>query len=167
VARVLLLTLCYCALLGAQQKPPAEPPEPPEEDESLKPKEYAFNPVQAKKELTAGNFYFKKGSFRAAATRYLEATRWDPGFAEAFRKLGESSEKARDYAEARSAYTKYVEIAEDQKDAEEIKKRIAKLPKASVPPPPKPGTEPLDKVPEEKLPPNRVPSYNRPLPTRR
>jgi predicted TPR repeat methyltransferase len=99
--------------------------------------------------------------------RFQEATRWDPGFAEAFRKLGESSEKARDYATARQAYTKYVELAEDPKDADEIKKRIAKLPKASVPPPPKPGTEPLDKVPTDKLPPNRVPPYSRPLPTRR
>ena len=35
---------------------------PPEEDASIATKEYAFNPLQAKKEITTGNYYFKKGS---------------------------------------------------------------------------------------------------------
>ena len=48
------------------------PAEPPEEDSSLKPREYSFNPVQAKKEIVAGNFYFKKGNYRAAVQRFTE-----------------------------------------------------------------------------------------------
>ena len=45
-----------------QQVQPKEA-EPPEEDEASKPKEYAFNPLQAEKEVTVGNYYFKKGSY--------------------------------------------------------------------------------------------------------
>ena len=33
-----------------------------------------FNPLQSKKEATVGEFYFKKGDYRAAAGRFSEAT---------------------------------------------------------------------------------------------
>src|SRR5262249_55319484 len=112
VARVFFVALLFGRLLWAQQQPPPIP-EPPEEDEALKPKEYALNPVQAKKEITAGNFYMKKGNYRAAATRFLEASRWDPGSAEAFHRLGEASEKTSDFATAATAYAKYLELDKD------------------------------------------------------
>jgi tetratricopeptide (TPR) repeat protein len=117
------------------QKPPqpaAPPPEPPEEDESLAPKVYALNPVQAKKEITAGDTYFKKPNYSAAANRYLEATRWDPGSAEAFRKLGEAREKLRQYGRAREAYSKYIELADDAKEKEALEKKMAKWPDAAA-----------------------------------
>jgi tetratricopeptide (TPR) repeat protein len=112
-----------------QTRPNApEEEEPPEEDPSLKPKEYALNPLEAERNVTAGNFYFRKGNFRAAAKRYLEATRWNPADAEAFLKLGESDEKIHDFPVAREAYSKYVQLAPDAKNAPEIKKKIAKWP---------------------------------------
>src|SRR5690348_1114057 len=40
---------------------------PPEENKSIAVKEYAFNPLQALKEIRTGNYYYKKGAFRAAA----------------------------------------------------------------------------------------------------
>ena len=63
-----MVCLAGCLYASPQAKPPAPPTEqePPEEDESLKPKEYTLNPVQSARELTAGNFYFKKGNYRAA-----------------------------------------------------------------------------------------------------
>jgi tetratricopeptide (TPR) repeat protein len=122
VARTLFPALILCCVLGAQQNPP----EPPEEDPSFAPREYALNPVQAKKEVTAGNFYYKKGNYRAAATRYLEATRWDPGWPEAFLKLGQASEKARDYKAAAAAYKTYVELEPDAKNADSLRKKIGK-----------------------------------------
>jgi len=130
VARVFLAGCLFtCALvpfqLSAQQPPP---PEPPEEDESLIPKEYAFNPLESARNITAGNFYFKKGNYRAASKRYLEATRWDPGSAEAFLKLAETDEKLKDFARARDAYTKYLGVSPDAKNAEAIKKKIARWP---------------------------------------
>ncbi len=131
---------CFLTCALAAQPPPASqkklqtpPPkqeevEPPEEDETLKPAEYALNPLEAARNITKGNFYFKKGNYRAAAKDYMEATRWDPGSAEAFLKLAESDEKLKDRDGARDAYAKYLALAPEAKNAAEIKKRIAKWP---------------------------------------
>lgn len=107
----------------AQQRKPPEP-EPPEEDESLQPKEYTFNPLQAESEFKIGNFYYKKGSWRAASKRYEEATRWNPNYPEAFLRLGECLEKMNDPKKAKAAYTKYLELSPDAKDAAAIRKKI-------------------------------------------
>jgi tetratricopeptide (TPR) repeat protein len=124
-----------CAL--AQQQPPAPkkatPPaqkeeEPPEEDESLKPKVYDLNPLESEHNIVTGDFYFKKGKFQAAQRRYSEATKWDPGSALAFFKLGEVDEKLRDRNGARAAYEKCVEVASDAKMVAEAKRKLEKLP---------------------------------------
>jgi tetratricopeptide (TPR) repeat protein len=130
VARAFLATSLLACVLSAQKPPAATPPEPPEEDESLAPKVYALNPVQAKKEITAGDYYFKKPNYSAAAKRYLEATRWDPGSAEAFLKLGESLEKLRQYGPAREAYSKYIDLTDDPKEKDTIRKKMDKWPDA-------------------------------------
>ena len=119
-------------LVAQQPKPPAPPAtqeqEPPEEDPDLKPKEYSFNPLEASRNIVAGNFYFKKGNYRAASRRYLEASKWDPTSAEALLKLGEADEKMRDFPAARQAYEKYLTVASDAKDLDTVKKKIAALP---------------------------------------
>ena len=134
MARAIFAAALFACVLSAQKPPqPVAPPsEPPEEDESLAPKIYALNPVQAKKEITAGDYYFKKPNYSAAAKRYLEATRWDPGSAEAWRKLGETREKLREYGAAREAYLKYIELAEDPKEKDALRKKIAKWPDAAA-----------------------------------
>lgn len=119
----------------AERPPAVQPPkgpvievEPPEEDESAKPKEYAFNPLQAEKELRVGNFYWKKKSYKAAALRYEEATKWNPGAAEAWFRLGEAREKLNQPAEARVAYEQFLEVGQDDKRVADVKKRMVKLP---------------------------------------
>jgi tetratricopeptide (TPR) repeat protein len=102
--------------------------EPPEEDEAFREKEYAFNPLQAQKEMTVGNFYFKKGSFRAAAIRYAEAVKWNPGFGDAWFRLGETYEKLGEKDKAIEAYEKLVEVQPDHKKASEARKKIGKKP---------------------------------------
>ena len=113
VSRVLLATLLLAFSLIAQNKTPAPSPnppaapqeaEPPEEDESLKPKEYTLNPLQAATEINVGDQHVKKGKYSAAVYRYLEASRWDPGSAEAFLKLGGAYEKLHDFPNAREAF---------------------------------------------------------------
>jgi tetratricopeptide (TPR) repeat protein len=117
----LLLTLS--ALLAQQQPPVAQ--EPPEEDSTLvDKKEYSFNPLQAEKELKTGDFYAKKGNHKAAAIRYQEATKWNPGLADAWLKLGESLEKRKDTKGAREAFAKYLELAPDAKNAAAIRKKL-------------------------------------------
>jgi tetratricopeptide (TPR) repeat protein len=122
------MALWLCVVALAQQPKKADEQNPPEEDESLTaPKEYTFNPLQAAKEIRIGNYYFKKGSFKAAAIRFEEATKWNPGEVEAYLRLGEARERQRDLKAAVEAYTKYVELAPDAKNTAEIKKKIQKI----------------------------------------
>jgi tetratricopeptide (TPR) repeat protein len=100
--------------------------EPPEEDESLAPKTYSFNPLEAEKDLKVGLYYFKKGNYKASTSRFREATLWNPNFAEAFLRLGESEEKLHDKKAADEAYTKYLALSPDGKEAEAIKKKLAR-----------------------------------------
>ena len=100
---------------------------PPEEDKSIAVKDYAFNPLQAQKEIRTGNYYFKKGSYRAAAGRFEEATKWNSGEPEAWLRLGEAQEKLKDHKAARTAYTKYLALAGESKIADEIRKKLEKL----------------------------------------
>jgi tetratricopeptide (TPR) repeat protein len=123
------------AALFAQQpasqktQPPPKYAEPPEEDESLKPQVYTLNPIEAQKNVVIGDYYFKKGKYQPAQGRYTEATKWDPGSAEAFLRLGEVDEKMHNRKGARVAYAKYLEISPNAKNAEEIRKKVAKWPK--------------------------------------
>ena len=109
-----------------KSKPPVQEEMPPEEDAAAKPKEYSFNPLQAQTELNAGEFYFKKGKYSAAAGRFREATMWNPGAAEAYLRLGETAEKQHDLKTENAAYSKYLELAPDSKRAPEIRKKLAK-----------------------------------------
>jgi tetratricopeptide (TPR) repeat protein len=135
MSRRWILPLAFALVAIAQQAPPKKETKPasqqeqapPEEDESLVPKEYSFNPLQAAKELRVGNYYFKKHAYRAASQRFLEATKWDGTLAEAYLRLGESKEKQHDRKAAAEAYAKYLEVAPDAKDAPEVKKRLDKL----------------------------------------
>jgi len=134
MSRRWILPLAFAVLASAQQapqkkeiKPAPQQQEPPEEDESLVPKEYSFNPLQAAKELKVGNYYFKKHNYRAASQRFTEATKWDGTLAEAYLRLGEAKEKQHDRKAAAEAYAKYLEITPDAKDAPEVKKRLDKL----------------------------------------
>ncbi|MGC8884665.1 MAG: tetratricopeptide repeat protein [Bryobacteraceae bacterium] len=130
MARV-LVTLLLAGVLHAWQPPapPSPPPaEPEEEDVTAKERTYEFNPIQAENELKVGRFYMRRGRWKAAAGRFEEATKWNPQSAEAWRLLGEAREKLKEFAAARAAYEKFLEIAGDSKDAADVRRRLAKLP---------------------------------------
>lgn len=131
----LLLAPCRAAQAGKDKPQPqqsttdqsAEQSLPEEDREAVKPaKPYVFNPLQAQKELKVGNFYFKKGSWNAAAIRFKEATRWNPNFAEAYLRLGEAQEKLNDSTAAREAFQRFLDLAPNDKRAAEIKKKLGK-----------------------------------------
>ena len=99
-----------------------------DEDEDLLPQtRYAFNPIQAKKDLKIGNFYARKGNHRAAAGRYLEATKWNPSYAEAYWRLGRSREKLKQPSDALEAYQRFLQLAPDDKRAGAAKQKIPAL----------------------------------------
>ena len=129
--RVFLASLLLSAALFAQDDAPL----PPEEDQNFAaPREYSFNPLQAQKELKIGKFYFKKGSYKAAALRAQEAIKWDDSLLDAYLMLGEARERLRDTDGARKAYTQFLELAGDTvKERKEIEKRLRKLAKADEP----------------------------------
>lgn len=101
---------------------------PPDEDATTaKPTEYVFNPVRSKKELSVGEFYFKKGDYRAAAGRFLEATNWNPGNADAWLRLGDARERMNDAKGAQTAYERFLKISPKGKNAEEVRRKLDKL----------------------------------------
>jgi tetratricopeptide (TPR) repeat protein len=108
------------------KSPQTQEQEPPEEDESLAPKTYSFNPLEAEKDLKVGLYYFKKGNYKASTSRFREATLWNPNFAEAFLRLGESEEKLKDKKAADEAFTKYLALSPDGKEADAVKKKLSR-----------------------------------------
>jgi tetratricopeptide (TPR) repeat protein len=99
----------------------------PEEDESLKPKVYPFNPLEADRNIKVGNFYMHKGTtggYRAAAGRYQDATKYNPTSAEAFFRLGEAEEKLKHADKAKAAFERVLKIAPDSKLARDAKKKL-------------------------------------------
>ncbi len=136
---LLILALLSTAAVWPQQQkqpPPSKPPkeepkaqpkeqEPPEEDESIAPKQYSFNPLEAERDLKVGNYYFKKGNYKGALSRFREATLWNPSYAEAYLRIAETEEKMKDKQAAQEAYAKYLELAPDSKEAASIKKKLS------------------------------------------
>ena len=122
--RHLFILTVFSVLLSAQKPAPAEQ-EPPEEDVNPNEvKEYVLNPLQAEKEMKIGAFYFKKGSFKAAQRRFDEATKWNPAAAEAWLRLGDTSAKLGDEKQARTAWTKFLELQPDGKNSDDVRKRL-------------------------------------------
>jgi tetratricopeptide (TPR) repeat protein len=135
----LWVSLAFAAFAAAQQAPPPKedlPPTegqsfpdqpPPEEDKAKIPEEYSFNPLKSKKDVTVGEFYFKKSDFKAAAGRFREATKWNDGNAEAWLRLGDAEDRMHDAKAAREAWEKYLQLAPDAKNAAEVRKKLEKL----------------------------------------
>ncbi|HET8546660.1 MAG TPA: tetratricopeptide repeat protein [Bryobacteraceae bacterium] len=124
ISRLILLGTVAAGLAAPQSRQSHEQ-EPPEEDREIeRVPEYTLNPLQADKELTIGKFYFRRGSFKAAARRFEEATKWNPGLAEAYLRLGEAQLKLKDAKAARAAFEKFLELEPDGKNAANVRKRL-------------------------------------------
>ena len=135
------VAMAFAAVAWAQQAPPPKEPDgpppaegqpppdqpPPEEDKAKVQEEYSFNPLKSKKDVTVGEFYFKKNDFKAAAGRFREATKWNDGNAEAWLRLGDAEDKMHDAKAAREAWEKYLQVAPDAKNAAEVRRKIEKL----------------------------------------
>ncbi len=133
-----LIAAVLAAQLQPQRPTPAPRLDPDLEEEETLDATYTFNPIQAQKELQVGDFYAKKGSWRAAAGRYERASKWQPDLAEAYYKLGLAREKLKRWQDAAEAYRKYLEQPGAEKRAGEVKKKILQLdkkPKADAPAP--------------------------------
>jgi tetratricopeptide (TPR) repeat protein len=86
-----------------------------------------YNPHKADKNVEVGDFYFKRGNYRAAESRYAEALLYMSNHAAATYKLAEAQEKLAKTAEARSNYQKYLKILPKGEYAELAKNALARL----------------------------------------
>jgi tetratricopeptide (TPR) repeat protein len=100
---------------------------PAEEDKSFLSEEHSFNPLQSQKSVEVGDHYLRNGKVQGAIYRYQDATLWNDGNAEAWRKLGQAEEKMKDTKAAKDAYQKYLELSPDAKDAAAIRRKLQSM----------------------------------------
>ncbi|MBV9761604.1 MAG: tetratricopeptide repeat protein [Acidobacteriaceae bacterium] len=125
---VCLLGFASSLAVSGQQKqatPPAEnEQEPPEEDESVAPEKFPLDPLESDRNVRVGNYYWRKGNYRAALQRYERATKYNPSSADAFFKVGEAEEKLKNKDAAKTAFQRVIQISPDSKTAHEAKKKL-------------------------------------------
>lgn len=87
--------------------------------------------MEADRDIKVGDFYMHKGTssgYRAAAGRFGDATKYNPGSAEAFFKLGEAEQKLKHTDKAKAAFEKAVRLAApDSKIAKDARKKAAAI----------------------------------------
>jgi hypothetical protein len=76
----------------------------------------------------AGFAYYKMGKYVESLYWFNKTIEIDPERAVAYLNLGDSLAKVNRNAEARQAYTKYLELAPDSKSAPDVKKKLDLLP---------------------------------------
>jgi tetratricopeptide (TPR) repeat protein len=89
-----------------------------------------YDPHKADKNIEIGDYYFKRGNYRAAESRYREALEWKPGDAIATYKMGEVMEKQGNLLQARQNYQAYLKILPDGPLSQDAKKALERIEKA-------------------------------------
>lgn len=86
-----------------------------------------YNPNLAKKDTQVGTFYMQSGNLKGAYDRFEEATREDPGNAEAVYGLGESALKLGKRDEAVKNFRLYLAALPEGTHAKEIRKAMKQM----------------------------------------
>lgn len=114
------LTLSLTATVAHAQNQSAAPS--PASDRSNDDDEPAYTPPGAPKSVEIGNYYFRKKQYRAALSRYEEATQTDPYYAQGYLGLGKAYDRIGLKHKALVAYQKYLDLLPSEKQADEAKK---------------------------------------------
>jgi tetratricopeptide (TPR) repeat protein len=88
---------------------------------------HEWDPHKAAKDVEIGDFYFKRGNYRAAEDRYREALHYKENDAIATLRLAESLEKVGALDDARSEYESYLKILPHGPETERVQKSLDKL----------------------------------------
>ncbi|MGA8270423.1 MAG: hypothetical protein WB919_02620 [Candidatus Sulfotelmatobacter sp.] len=88
---------------------------------------HTWDPHKAAKSIEVGDFYFKRGNYRAAEERYREALRYKDNDAVATIKLAVSLEKLGILDDARLEYESYLKILPHGPEAGQAQKAIDRL----------------------------------------
>jgi tetratricopeptide (TPR) repeat protein len=86
-----------------------------------------LDPKLATEDTRVGGFYLQTGDFKGAYSRYLEATRVDPGNADAVFGLAEAARGLNHRQEAISNYTLYLQALPDGPRAKDARKALKDL----------------------------------------
>lgn len=86
-----------------------------------------WNPHKADKDVEVGDFYLKRGNYRAAESRYKEALYWQDNHAIAHFRLGQTEEKLGNFTQARKYYSAYLDVLPDGEFANEARKGLERL----------------------------------------
>lgn len=87
----------------------------------------SWDPHKAAKDVEVGDFYFKRGNYRAAEARYRDALLYKDNDAIATIKLAVCLEKLGILDDARAEYESYLRILPHGPQAAEAQKRLARL----------------------------------------
>jgi Tfp pilus assembly protein PilF len=88
---------------------------------------HTWDPHKAAKSIEVGNFYFKRGNYRAAEDRYREALRYKENDAVATIRLAVCLEKLGVLDDARNEYESYLKILPHGPESEQAQKAIERL----------------------------------------
>jgi Flp pilus assembly protein TadD len=88
---------------------------------------HAWDPHKAAKDIEVGNFYFRRGNYRAAEDRYREALKYKENDAVATFRLAQSLEKLGIFDDARAEYESYLKILPHGPEASQAQKAIERL----------------------------------------
>jgi tetratricopeptide (TPR) repeat protein len=97
---------------------------------------HPFDPHQAAKDIEVGEFYFKRGNYKAAISRFRSALQSKPNDALATYRLAAALEKDNQLAEATKYYSLYLDIlptGDYAADAREAIERLERAQQASAP----------------------------------
>ena len=92
---------------------------------------HPWDPHKAAKDIEVGDFYFKRGNWRAAESRYREALQWKPRDAEATFRLAESLDRQERAGEALETYESYLKILPNGEYAKQAHEAISRLKQAA------------------------------------
>lgn len=96
-------------------------------DEDQQPDVILPDPEKAKEHLEIGDFYFKRGNYKAAEERYRDAIRYLPSWAEPYRKLTRLLEKQGDFPAAVKICEEFIQVNPDADKVERFRKKAEQL----------------------------------------
>ena len=88
---------------------------------------HEWNPLRAMKDVEVGDYYYSRGGYKAALSRYREALQYKPRDAVATFKLAQTLEKTKAFEEAKQRYEEYLAILKDGPSAGEARKALERL----------------------------------------
>lgn len=108
---------------GDRGSHPQHPPAGDGEVSEMQP----YDPHKAEKNIEVGDYYFKRGNYKAAISRFREALQWKPNDALATFRLAQALEKMSELGEAYTLYQKYVELLPTGPFAVEARSAVKRL----------------------------------------